>query len=64
MTAMVEQVSITDLVATANATINEHWQRPGTAWRPACGDCTDDGCPRLESAHRYLDRVRARVLAS
>lgn len=62
MTAMCDPVSTIDLVAAANRTIDEHWRRPGAPWQPACTDCTNDGCLRLESAEVFLAQVRRRVL--
>ncbi|MFC4109858.1 hypothetical protein [Micromonospora zhanjiangensis] len=64
MTTTAEPVSTHDLATAANTTVDQHWQRPGTTWKPACADCTHDGCPRLESAHQFLDRLTARALSS
>jgi hypothetical protein len=63
MTAMCEPVSTIDLVTVANGTVDQHWQRPGESWEPVCSDCTDTGCPRLESAEVYLAQVRTRALS-
>jgi hypothetical protein len=63
MTAMSDPVSTLDLLAVANATVNQHWQRPGQPWRPVCADCTADGCPRLESAEAWLEQLRRSALS-
>jgi hypothetical protein len=55
--------TVADLLRTSNRILDQHWRRPDEPWRRSCGQCTNTGCPQLESAEQYVAEVYERIRA-